>query len=88
LQVDVNSKTKQRVSFAPLFKPCGEFTKLGKSEHSTSVGSISNESSVGDAIHRLSDTHFHRLFIVDQARKPTGVVSLIDIISFITEKAH
>jgi len=50
------------------------------------VSSIHRTDTLGRAIGLLGKTQYHRLFLVDDQRKPIGVVSVADILSFATRE--
>ena len=37
---------------------------------------------------KLVENHLHRLYIVDGANKPVGVVTLTDILRVVTDQSH
>ena len=37
---------------------------------------------------KLVENHLHRLYIVDEATKPVGVVTLTDILRVVTDHSH
>ena len=47
---------------------------------------VHEDATVGHVVNLLAKTGFHRVFVVDEERKPIGVVSFADIIQFFIEK--
>jgi len=46
------------------------------------------DDSTGSVLHQLVEKNIHRAYIVDEARRPVGVVTLTDIIRVFTEGKH
>ena len=47
---------------------------------------VKESSTLGHAVGLLAKTGYHRVFVVDEFLKPVGVVSVTDIVSFMTEQ--
>lgn len=59
-------------------------TPSTKDRHPTC--SVHETDTIAHVLHLLAKTGYHRVFVVDEAKKPIGVVSVADIIRFALEK--
>ena len=53
--------------------------RLISPKHSTGLVYCEREKSLVEVMNRINETRVHRLYVVDEQRKPVGVVSLTDI---------
>ncbi len=51
----------------------------GSPKHSLGLVYCEREKSLVEVMNRINETRVHRLYVVDEQRKPVGVVSLTDI---------
>jgi len=58
--------------------------KQNKDESDTTFFSVSLETSLADCIKRVVDLRLHRVWVVDSENRPTGVVTLRDMLSVLT----
>eukprot|EP01082_Thalassiosira_pseudonana_P015735 g14142.t1.1.5e17418c g14142 g14142.t1 contig9:1264666-1265852(-) len=49
---------------------------------------VHEDATVGHVVNLLAKTGYHRVFVVDEEKKPVGVVSFADIIKFMLEKGE
>ena len=70
-----------------VFQPIKNFLEKVRQENSASQGSrprhpvtLSETSTLEEAIEAMASHRLHRVFIVDQNKKPIGVISIQDIL--------
>lgn len=75
--------------FSVMQTPVEQFLRLTnehyKRDQSLKPVVASEDETIASMLKKLHDNHIHRLFIVDGDNKPTGVISLGDIVSYLNE---
>jgi len=69
--------------FKRLYTTVGEFIKVAHSHNVSKpkkVITVTSKNTVGEVFDRFTEYGIHRLYVVDQANKPVGVISLGDVI--------
>jgi len=75
-------------SLVPFYSKTKDFIKLKDAKYSGDKSTITDASTLEDAITILVKQKYHRVFVLDTDGKPTGVVTLGDIIKILSKKAH
>lgn len=76
----LSKSAREYVSMARLV-----FEKQGKSH--ASVASIGLNTPLQTAVGKLAETKMHRIFIVDESRNVTGVISVSDVVKLLFDEA-
>lgn len=64
---------------AHLFVPISDFVKITRPEGVSAI-TVSPSSSFSQVLDKLVSNHIHRVYVVDEQRKPIGVISLLEIL--------
>lgn len=70
--------------FSALLLPVGEFSQLDGPEFSKAAVRCKPTSTFDEVITLLSEKKIHRVWVVDEAEKPVGLVSTTDIMKALT----
>lgn len=80
---DIKGSMQNAMLFSGLRLPVREYLAAAHNESLKPV-SCTTSSTILSVLEQLDDHHIHRVFVVDEQSKPIGVLSLCDVITFLS----